>query len=169
MISHPFDILPLADNAAALIFTPCPGTKDVDMQQALGQLKAAGATRIITLMPSEEMAQFGVNALPEACKAQGLDWHHLPIADDCEPGDDFQAAWSAQGQRLLRALAEGETVAIHCVGGSGRTGLMATILLLERGMPAVQVVNDVRTLRPKALRKPAHVNYLANTYQVTVP
>ena len=167
MNTHPFDTLQLPDGTGALIFTPCPGTKDADMQQALGQLKAAGATRIITLMPAEEMAQFGVNDLPDVCKRLDLAWHHLPIADDCQPGDDFRAAWSAQGAQLLRAMADGETLAIHCVGGSGRTGLMATILMLESGIVAEQVIDDVRALRPKALRKPAHVDYLADTYQVT--
>ncbi|MES9929129.1 MAG: hypothetical protein ABW158_13550 [Candidatus Thiodiazotropha sp. 6PDIVS] len=48
MAIHPFDILPL-NNGGNLIFTPCPGTKGVDLETSVRQLKEAGAESIITL------------------------------------------------------------------------------------------------------------------------
>ena len=45
-MQHPFTELtlnPVTSATAALLFTPCPGTKGVDIRQSLQQLKDAGA------------------------------------------------------------------------------------------------------------------------------
>ncbi len=38
MPTHPFDIFPL-ENGAQLIFTPCPGTREVNLSQSISTLK----------------------------------------------------------------------------------------------------------------------------------
>ena len=81
----------------------------------------------------------------------GLAWFHLPVEDDCAPEAPFAAAFASHKADLLARLAAGQTLAIHCRGGSGRTGLMAAILLLESGYPPAEVKALVQGLRPKAL------------------
>jgi len=49
MQTHPFDILAL-ENGAQLIFTPCPGTKEVILSGSISTLKDAGTNMLITLM-----------------------------------------------------------------------------------------------------------------------
>jgi len=159
MSSHPFDKLPL-NEGGALIFTPCPGTKGASLRDSLAQLAAAGARAVITTMPDEEMARNEVTDLPEACRELGLQWFHFPIADDMSPGDDFRQAWGKGMQGVFGLLDQQETLAIHCKGGSGRTGLMAAIILLERGVPYEQVVAKVKSLRPRALSLAVHTGYL---------
>ena len=129
---HPFDTLNL-DNGARLIFTPCPGTKEASLPEALKTLQAAGADAVVTLMPSAELAQFQADAMPAECATLGLAWFHLPVEDDCAPEAPFSQAFASHKADLLARLAAGQTLAIHCRGGSGRTGLMAAILLLEAG------------------------------------
>lgn len=58
-------------------------------------------------------------------------------------------------------LGQGGTLAIHCKGGSGRTGLIAARLLVDRGLPRDQAVAMIQSLRPKAIQHPAHVAWLA--------
>lgn len=156
---HPFDSLPL-EQGGRLIFTPCPGTKGVDLEASVAQLEQAGASAIVTLMPEDEMARFEVEALPSVCDQHGLEWFHLPVEDDKAPTVEFQQRWEKQKGRINSILDDNGTLAIHCRGGSGRTGLMAAIILLGRGIPFEQVVSMVQGLRPNALKLQPHIDYL---------
>lgn len=161
-MSHPFDVLPLNQtNSAGLIFTPCPGTKGTSVQDALETLKDAGASALITLMPAAELASHQAQALGDYCHATGLVWFHCPIEDDHAPQADFFSAWQQAGSVVHQLLTEGKTVAIHCKGGSGRTGLMAAQILLERGLSKDVVKSKVQALRPYALTLAPHVHYFS--------
>lgn len=160
MQTHPSDLLSLNGGDAGLILTPCPGTQGVDAATALEQLKAAGARALITLMPEDEMAANAVADLPQLCAQHGLRWFHLPIEDDHAPAGDFAAAWQAQRAGVQALLDAGQRIAIHCKGGSGRTGLMAAQILVERGRSKEQATAAVKALRPKALSLAVHVDYL---------
>jgi protein-tyrosine phosphatase len=161
MQPHPYSLLTAADLQGQLIFTPCPGTKDTSVVAALDTLKEAGAAALLTLMPSEELRQNDVNDLPEQCRQRGIEWFHLPIEDDQAPGSAFQSAWALSRERLKQLLGEGQNIAIHCKGGSGRTGLIAAQLLIECGMPLRAAIKQVQTLRPRAIQHPAHINYIS--------
>ncbi|WP_444993829.1 protein-tyrosine phosphatase family protein [Aliikangiella sp. IMCC44359] len=52
------------------------------------------------------------------------------------------------------------TIAIHCKGGSGRTGLMAALIMRMMDMPLADVKAKVKQLRPKALSIPLHLHFL---------
>ena len=162
-MSHPYDKLALA-GGATLILTPCPGTKDTSVEDAVATLKDAGAQALITLMPDEELAKFAAESIPGSCAASGIQWFHLPVEDDHAPDERFATAFATQKQILLSLLEQQGTLAIHCRGGSGRTGFMAAILLLESGMDRDEVVRQVQGLRPHALKMPVHTDYLDQTY-----
>ena len=162
-MSHPFDRLPLEPTIpAGLLFTPCPGTKGTSLPEALATLKQAGASALITLMPAAELAKHQAQALAEYCETAELAWFHCPIEDDHAPQADFATAWQLAGPMVHQLLDEGKTVAIHCKGGSGRTGLMAAQILLERGQSKAAVKNAVQALRPYALTLEPHVQYFDN-------
>ena len=158
-MSHPFDILPL--NSGQLIFTPCPGTKDASLSDSVAQLKAAGAAAIITLMPQQELTQNNADNIGAICSELGLQWFQLPIDDDCAPLQPFEQAFATQKADILSLLKAGKTVAIHCKGGSGRTGLMAAILMTQLGYSKADATTQVQNLRPKALCHPVHRDYFA--------
>ena len=162
---HPFTPLTINDTAGHLLFTPCPGTKEVGLQQSLEQLAAAGAVAILTLMPQEEMQRNAVIDLPELCAQLGLEWFHLPIEDDHAPEQPFQDAWRNAKEKIHELVDIGKTIAIHCKGGSGRTGLVAAQILLERGLPLDEVIARVRAIRPNALQVSAHQEYVAELAQ----
>ncbi len=162
-MSHPFDRLSLEPTSpAGLLFTPCPGTKGTSLPEALATLKQAGADALITLMPAAELATHQAQALAESCETAELAWFHCPIEDDHAPKADFATAWQSAGPMVHQLLDEGKTVAIHCKGGSGRTGLMAAQILLERGQSKAAVKSAVQALRPYALTLEPHVQYFDN-------
>jgi protein-tyrosine phosphatase len=144
-----------------LIFTPCPGTKGTLPFEALKTLKEAGASALLTLMPTGELLQNEIDLLPEECQMLGIEWFHLPVDDDQAPGEAFKNAWEQHHARLKQLLNEGKTIAIHCKGGSGRTGLIAAQLLIESGVPFSDAIRDVQSLRPRAIQHPAHIEYIA--------
>lgn len=158
-MKHPFNFLQL-DNGAALLFTPCPGTQQVELKTSLAQLVEAGASAVLTLMPSEEMERNQVTDLPNFCAELKLQWFHLPIEDDHAPEQEFNLAWQANHKKIHALLKNGHKLVIHCKGGTGRTGLVAAQILLERGLMLDEVVDRVRSIRPKALKIPAHLAYI---------
>tara|TARA_R110002049_G_scaffold105182_1_gene251953 strand:- start:292 stop:789 length:498 start_codon:yes stop_codon:yes gene_type:complete len=162
---HPFDYLDLK-NGGRFIFTPCPGTKNTSVSEALETLNEAGAKTIITVLSSDEIEALSVSSLGKDTTDKNLKWYQLPIEDDCEPAEAFNKTWEFAKDKILTLLEHKETVAIHCRGGSGRTGLMAAILLLETGENWEDVKQQIQSIRPKALTHPAHINYLKKHYSI---
>jgi len=160
-VSHPHDILDVPGCPGRLIFTPCPGTRDTSVASALDTLQAAGAEALITLMQGEELRLNQADALPALCAGRNLEWFHLPVADEQVPLDDFDAAWAQSRARIHELLDQGRSIAIHCKGGSGRTGLIAARILIDRGLPLGEAVALVQALRPKAIQHPAHAAWIA--------
>ncbi len=148
------------DHGATLVLTPCPGTKELGLDESLAQLKEQGVVAIVTAINSEEMASKNVGELGEKAKALGLKWFHLPIEDDCAPEADFAQQWKAVSPELHEIVKQGDKIAMHCMGGSGRTGLLAANLLLELDWPLPKIVTEVKALRPGAFSKPVQVNYV---------
>jgi protein-tyrosine phosphatase len=157
---HPTWELPIDDNKAALVLTPCPGTKEVSLDDSIEQLKSQGVTIIITALSSKELQEKGVGDLPNVIEKAGLRWVHAPIEDDVAPDKDFQTRWSQYSPMLHQAIADGEKIAMHCMGGSGRTGLLAAHLLLEKGWELREIITHVQALRPGAFTKRVQVEYI---------
>lgn len=158
---HPYDVLDIPHAPGHLIFTPCPGTRGTSLDEALATLKTAGANAVITLMPDAELAANQLSDLGERCAKYGLELLHLPVADEQVPRDDFDAAWGRHREQIISLLADNATLAIHCKGGSGRTGLIAARILIDLGLAREAAVQRVQALRPKAIQHPAHVSWLA--------
>ena len=164
MQTHPYDKLTL-DNGAIFIFTPCPGTKEVDLTTSVKQLKDAGAQAIVTLMYDAEMNKNEAEDLPQVCDAQGIKWFQLPILDDDAPNDDFATAFRSHLDDVLAILRNQGTIAVHCKGGSGRTGLVIGLLMFELGYDKADIIKQVQKMRPKALSHPVQLSFF-NEFQI---
>ncbi|AEY00215.1 protein tyrosine phosphatase [Oceanimonas sp. GK1] len=153
----------LAVEQGTLLLTPCPGTQGVELCESLSQLKAGGATAVITLMTADELHEEGLPDFSRAVKAAGLDWFHLPVPDFGVPGADFEQAWQACHLELQQRLRSGDTLALHCKGGSGRTGMVAARLMLAAGFAPEAAITAIQALRPRAFSYPAQRDYLLNS------
>lgn len=159
-MNHPYDRLSIPGIQGKLIFTPCPGTKDSSLVDSLATLKQAGASAVISLLPASELATNGAEDIGKQCQAQDMAWFHLPVADEQVPLEDFGQGWKASKQSILERLNAGQDIAIHCKGGSGRTGLIAARIMVEAGIPRADAIALVQALRPKAIQHPAHINWI---------
>lgn len=163
MTHHPFTPVPLK-SGASFLFTPCPGTQGSELEAAVATLATAGATAVITALPTEEIDALKVSTLGQQITQSGMQWFQLPIEDDQAPAADFFDVFSHARDTLLSLLNNKATIAIHCRGGSGRTGLIAAILLLESGMTWAEVKALIQAVRPKALTLPVHTQFLQTHY-----
>lgn len=154
--SHPFWSLEVPRLDGQLLLTPCPGTQQVPASQVLDQLQLAGARALITLVTADELESQGLDRLGADARARGMGWFHLPIRDDEAPDADFELAWRSLLPGLIALLGEGKQVAIHCRGGSGRTGLVAAALLMALGQPQPEAMAAVRARRPRAFTLACH-------------
>lgn len=158
-MTHPIWELPV-ENGATLVLTPCPGTKDVSLADSIEQLKEQGVTVVVTALSLDELQEAGVGSLPKEVEKAGLLWLHAPIEDDCAPDEAFLENWQALSPALLNAVNNGEKIALHCMGGSGRTGLLAAHLLLEKGWQLPEIISKVQALRPGAFTKTVQIDYI---------
>lgn len=135
-----------------------------DLAADLAAIADWGATQLLTLVEEPEFARYGVPDFAALAGAQRFAWLHLPIGDMQPPGEAFERGWRAHGDAVLRALERGERVAIHCVGGRGRTGTIAARIAVAFGAAPREAILRVRAARPGAIEtsaQEAHVLALA--------
>ncbi len=148
------------DQGAKLIFTPCPGTKSASLIDSILQLKQHKTSMLITLMTPAEMVANNVVKLPDICHKQQISWLQLPIVDDEAPAHAFELQWAKHKQTILDEINNQGVVAIHCKGGTGRTGTVIAMLLLQLGWSVPRIVAEVQLIKPKALRIQVQLDYL---------
>lgn len=108
-------------------------------------LRAAGVDVLVSMLESEEAHAVGLGAAEAHCRAAGIEFHTLPIADHGLP--DTVAEVVAMTAVLKARLAAGKTVAAHCFAGLGRSPLMIASVLIDHGMGATQACDLVSAAR----------------------
>lgn len=159
-MTHPTWELKIQEGQSALLLTPCPGTKETDLPCSIEQLRKQGVQAVVTALEFDEMAKAGVSELPKKVQELGMVWIHLPIEDDCAPGEYFASEWKKVSPTLHKIINQGGKVAIHCMGGSGRTGMLAAHLLLELGWDLKTIKSKIKALRPGAFTKTVQIEYI---------
>ena len=80
-----------------------------------------------------------------------LHWFHLPIVDLKSPNHKFLDKWQTTKPLLKNELINGNNIVIHCMGGKGRSGTIAAILLIEFGDFNKEAIKIVREKRKGAI------------------
>ena len=99
---------------------------------------------------------------PAGVQSAGLEWLNLPIRDVDVPVAEFERRWAVEGPKLLADLRGGESVAVHCRGGLGRTGGRRLL-----GTPPDEAIATVRAARSGAIETTAQEDYVSVSGQVT--
>ena len=170
-ISHPLQIA--AVQAGQLFgrigITFCPGKFDPqamsgawnrDLELDLDAIRDWGAAAIVTLIEQHEFKLLRVERLGEEVQRRNMTWFHLPIVDVQIPDAGFEDAWRDNGKKVRALLRDGRDVVVHCRGGLGRAGTIASRLLIEFGMNPEAAMREVRQVTPGAIETSAQENYV---------
>ena len=116
---------------------PLPGAVN-DIHHDLVALKRMGITQLITLterdLPGDVLRQHGLTNL------------HLPIYDHEVP---TLAQISMLLKRMEGLIQRGEVLAVHCLAGRGRTGVVLAAWWVRAGLTAPEALRRVRLIDPR--------------------
>jgi ADP-ribosyl-[dinitrogen reductase] hydrolase len=118
---------------------------------------------VLSLMEEHELAGAGAPAhlLAEELAGHGVEWLHLPIIDMMAPDERFETVWIDVWPRMDRILQDGGRIFIHCYAGLGRTGTIASLILMQYGISAREAMRQVREARPGSVQSFEQEHYLS--------
>lgn len=119
-----------------------------------------GADVLVSLMEGFEYDMLGVPTLLESARERGIRVHHLPIVDTSVPAAHQADEVDALIGAVRDSLAAGERVVVHCRGGQGRTGTIASIVLSTFGHAPDDAIRLVREAQPRAVENPTQQDYV---------
>ncbi len=129
-----------------LSITILPGRKDTlrELADDLTALQHEQVSAVLCCIPQEELVQYGVGDLLERYREAGLVVYHLPIVDQkvCS-----REELSAAVDWIKLQLEQGNHLLLHCVGGLGRSGMVAACWLRSCGLNSSEAIDEVRRVR----------------------
>lgn len=142
-----------------IILTCFPGRKDKEIlfndQLFLDELKffhQQNCSVIVSLVEDSEFEKmYDKKLFVHQIYNNNLNWFHLPIMDLKAPDHKFIDKWQTTKTLLKNDLIDGKNIVIHCMGGKGRSGIIAAILLIEFGNNNKDVIEIVRKKRKGAI------------------
>ena len=124
-----------------------------ELEADLAQLAAAGVRHLVLLVEDAELRRWGDPGIVEAGVAHGVTVARWPMPDGSPPASlgEMDAILAAIGDARQAA-----NVAVACMGGVGRTGVVAASALVAAGWSAADAIDRVRAVRhPEAVETPA--------------
>jgi ADP-ribosyl-[dinitrogen reductase] hydrolase len=169
--SHPLQIagIEAVPGGGLLGITLCPGKVQAggltgawnrDLALDLNEVETWNAASVVTLVEAHDLERLKVPQLGEAVRERHMEWHHLPIRDRDVPDAAFEAEWAAVGEALRDQLRSGFNVLVHCMGGLGRAGMIASRLLVEMGWAPGEAAAEVRRVRPGAIETDEQMDHV---------
>lgn len=134
---------------------PLPG-RDGDFAADLAVLTAFGPDAVLSLVQIHEYARHGAPGLMAELARRKIAQIAFPIRDFGTPAS---ALWPPVSQRLHDLLNAGNRIVIHCLGGCGRSGMIALRLMIESGEDPQAAVIRLRAARPCAVETTAQMRW----------
>jgi protein-tyrosine phosphatase len=115
------------------------------LEEEMSGWRQAGIDVVVSLLVPEEVADLHLEDERAEGEAIGIRFYSFPIVDRSvpTPGTDIHGFLS----QIDTKLSQGKNVAIHCRQGVGRAGLIATALLIERGLNPEKAIERVSAAR----------------------
>jgi protein-tyrosine phosphatase len=108
-------------------------------------LKADGVDRVVSLLTAHEAWRLGLAGESTTCEMAGIAFESFPIEDRDIPAQPEPTITFLK--ELIVQLQRGESIAIHCRVGVGRSGLVTAGLLVLTGIPAEEAIARVSEAR----------------------
>ena len=115
-----------------------------DLATDVSALHEAGVGRLVLLVDDTELGRWGDPAIVERAADAGLEVVRWPMPDGGTPAD--QRGMDAILASITEARERGD-VAVACMGGVGRTGMVVACALVDGGWTAEAAIARVRQVR----------------------
>ncbi len=125
--------------------------EDIFLEE-LQNFSTQNCSSIVTLVEDKEIVNLcDKKFFVRKIYSHNLKWIHMPIVDLKTPDHTFMDKWQTTKVLLKNDLIEGKNIILHCMGGKGRTGTIAAILLIEFGERYKEAIKIVREKRKGAI------------------
>ena len=115
-----------------------------DLHADLVRLRSLGVGTLLLLVEDHELARWGDPGIVERAGQAGITVRRHPTPDGgVVDSAETMAALLAE----LRVARADSDAAVACMGGVGRTGLVASCSLVEAGLPPAEAIRMIRRLR----------------------
>lgn len=117
------------------------------LKEDLEKLKGLGVEKLVSMLTCDEMIELGLQAEAEICRQLDIEFTNLSVPDRSVP--DLRIIEELV-REIQQNLVAGQGVAIHCRAGIGRSGLVASCVLIAQGVDAensIATVSDARGVR----------------------
>jgi len=102
------------------------------LREQIYSLKQQGVDTLVSALTPPEVADFDLKEEQQYCLACGIEFISFPIPDTKTPAS--KAAALELARRLASTVKAGRGVAIHCLGGVGRSPLIAACVMAVLGI-----------------------------------
>ena len=151
-----FSISEVTVEQGVIGLSPAPG-RDGEYAGDLSALLAWRPTTVISLIEPHEFAKVGAVALSGDLEKAAVKQIQFSIVDFDTPSADQANELAVLEQHQLEGLAQGHRVLIHCMGGCGRSGMIALRLMIASGQHPDEALAALRTARPCAIETDAQM------------
>ena len=145
--------------AGRLAISPAPG-RGGDYAGDLVDLLAWQPALVISLTTHAERAATAPDLSADLAR-HGTLCRAFPITDYSTP----ETGWPALSPLIHAALAKGDRVLLHCMGGCGRSGMIALRLMVEAGEDPDAALIRLRGVRPCAVETDEQFRWASNPEQ----
>jgi protein-tyrosine phosphatase len=136
-----------------------------DIYKDLRRLREYWQTDVlVSLIEEHEFHSLQIPTLLDLASAYGITAIWFPIEDQTVPASMIE--FSAMIARIKRALTDGQNVVIHCMGGLGRSGLVAAACLVASSkIKPKEAIATVRKARLGAIQTSEQEKYVFSYYE----
>lgn len=111
-------------------------------------LKLEGIGRVVSMLEDSEARELGLVEEAVVCSEHGLLFDRFAIPDRGIPKPE---AFAGKVRAFSDAVKNGDTIAVHCRAGIGRSGLMCACILIRLGADAETAIETVSRARGVAI------------------
>jgi protein-tyrosine phosphatase len=141
------------------------GSWERDLDADLERLRSHWHTDVlVSLIEEHEFTALGIATLREQAQEHGIEVIWFPIRDVSIPTS--MEEFAAMVKVTHEVLSQGKTVVIHCMGGLGRTGLVAAaILVYSTDLTPQEAIAVVRRAREGTIQTREQELFVSSFHQ----
>ena len=168
MVIRSYDYIQPKDVTGKIFLTCFPGRNGEAITfeeniflEELNNFSSQNSCTIVTLVEDKEIEKLcDKKFFVRKIYSHNLKWIHMPIVDLKTPDQKFMNKWQTIKVLLKNDLIERKNIILHCMGGKGRSGTIAAILLIEFGEKHKEVMQIVREKRKGAIETKEQENFI---------